>query len=114
MPIPRWAKVRPVAVGKWRLDILIVVGVQQNGDKLMVACTRYSGDDLDTRAIDPSQWKMTRRRWTGVRPMAAAIRHAFFSSRAKTNLYLKLVGQIGKNRITVSTQWTNSGLMAMS
>ena len=33
------------------MDILMVVGVQQAGDRLMVACTRYSGDNLDTGAI---------------------------------------------------------------
>ena len=35
-------------------------GVQQTGDKPMVAFTRYLGDDLDTRALHPSQRKMTK------------------------------------------------------
>ena len=39
-------------------------GVQQMRNRSMVACTQYSGDDLDTKAIHLSQQKMTKRQRT--------------------------------------------------
>ena len=40
-----------------RVDVPMALGMQQTEDKPMAACTRYSGDDLDTEAIHPFQWK---------------------------------------------------------
>ena len=65
-----------MVMGTRRIDILIAIRVQQTGDMLIAAYTRYSGDDLDTRAIHPSQWKITKRQWTGIRPIVVGTRHA--------------------------------------
>ena len=95
--------VKLVAVGTRRMDIPMSMGVQQTGDRPMAACTRYSGDDLDTEAIHPSQRKMTKRQQTGIRSMVAGTQNADFDLRAETNSYLKLVLQMGKSMITAST-----------
>ena len=57
------------------MDIPMVVGVQCMGNKLMVACGQYSGDDLDTKAIHLSQRKMKKRQQTGIKPMAAGTQY---------------------------------------
>ena len=80
---------RPVAVGTRQIDVSMAMGVQQTGDKPMAICTQYSGDDLDTRSLHPSQQKMTKRQRTGITPMVAGTWHGDFSPSAKTNLYLK-------------------------
>ena len=36
-------------------------GTTADGDRPMVACTQYLGDDLDIKVIHPSQQKMTKR-----------------------------------------------------
>ena len=80
----------------------------------MAACTRYSGENLDTEAIRPSHLKMTKRQWMGIRPMAIGTQHEDFGPRAESNSYLKRARQMGKSLITASMQWTDFGLMAMS
>ena len=55
----------------------------------MAACTRYSGDDLDTRAIHPSQRKRTKRQQMGIRLMATGTQNVDLDPRAEANLYLK-------------------------
>ena len=53
---------------QWEHDEQIfqmAVGMKWTGDRPMAACTRYSGDDLDTGAIHPSQQKMTKRQQMG-------------------------------------------------
>ena len=77
----------------------------------MAVCTRYLGADLDTGAIHPSQWKMTKRQQTGNIPIAAGTQCSDFGLRAETNLYLKRVRQMGKSLITTSTKRTDFGLM---
>ena len=72
IPIPRQVEARLVVVGPRQTDVSIAMGMQRTRDRLMAACTRYLGDDLDTRAIHPSQRKMTKRQQTGIRPMAAS------------------------------------------
>ena len=89
IPIPRRATARLVAMGTRLLDFSITVRMQGTGDRPMAACTRYSGDNLDTGAIHPSQQKMTKRQPTGIRPMATGTRHVDSSPRAETNPYLK-------------------------
>ena len=80
----------------------------------MAACTRYSGDDLDTGAIHyPYQQKMTKRQWTGIRLMAIGTQHADFGPRVEANPYLKQAQKMGKSRITVSMQRTNSDMMVV-
>ena len=54
IPIPRWTGIKPEALETWRIDISMGVGVQLKGDSLVAICTRYSGDDLDIKAIHPS------------------------------------------------------------
>ena len=71
------------------MDVPMVVGVQQTGDKSMATRSQYLGDNLDTRAIRPSQRKMTKRQRRGITPMAAGTWHVDLGPRAKTNLYLK-------------------------
>ena len=61
IPILRQAGARLVVVGTWQIDVSMVVGVQRMGDKPMAARTLYSGDDLDTGALHPSQWKTTKK-----------------------------------------------------
>ena len=68
----------------------MAIGVQQIGDRLEAACTPYSSDDLYIEVTHLSQWKMTKRQWTGSRPMATSIQRTDFSPKAETNLYLKL------------------------
>ena len=46
--------------------------------------------------------------------LAIGTRHTDFSPRLEDNLYLKQVQQMGKSLITVNTQRTDSGLMAVS
>ena len=92
----------------------MVVGVQRTGDISIGAYTWYSGDDLDTKAICPSQWKMVKRQRTGIRLMATGTWHVDFGPRAKTNSYLKQPCQMGKSLITASTKLTNFGRIAMS
>ena len=65
--------------------------VQWTGNRPMATCTRYSGDELDTKAIHPSQQEMIEKQWTGIRSMAAGTRQMNFGPRAKTNFYLKRV-----------------------
>ena len=81
----------------------MAVGVQQMGDRLMAACTRYSGDDLNIEVTHPSKWKMTKRLQMGNRLVAVDTQHEGFGPKAKTNLYLKRVWQMGKSLITAST-----------
>ena len=78
-----------MAVETQRTYILMVVGVQQTEDRLMAACTWCSGDDLDTGAIHPSQWKTTKRQQMVVRLMAIGAQQVNFGPRAETNSYLK-------------------------
>ena len=113
IPIPRWAGARPVVVGTGRTNFSIAMGMQQTGDRPMVACTQYSGDDLDIRAIHPSQWKTTKRQWMEIRPMAVGTRHMDFGLRAEANPYLKRAQQMGNSLIPASTQWINSDLMVV-
>ena len=61
IPILRQTGVRPKATRTQRVDNPTIVGGQQIEDRLEVACTRYLGDDLDTRAIHPYQWETTKR-----------------------------------------------------
>ena len=114
IPIPRWVGIRLVAAGTWQMDILIVVGMQQTGDRPIAACTQYLGDDLDTGAIYLSQRKTAKRQPTGIKLMAVGTRHVNFSLRAKTNSYLKRGQQMGKSLINANTQWIDFGLMAVS
>ena len=60
IPIPRWVGIGPVVVGTRHTDIPMAVGVQRTGGRPMAACTPYSGNDMDTGAIYPSQQKMTK------------------------------------------------------
>ena len=53
IPIPWWIEASPATLGTQRTNFLIVVVMQQMGDKPMATCTRYLGDDLDTGAIHP-------------------------------------------------------------
>ena len=114
IPIPRRMGIRPEAIGTWRMNIPMAVGVQQTGDRPVVACTQYSSDDLNIEVTHPSQWKMTKRQQTGNRPMAAGTRRADFSPRAETNLYLKRARKMGKSLITANMQRTNFDLMVVS
>ena len=82
IPIPWWAGAKPMAMGTQQTDFLMATGMQWIEDKPMAACTRYSGDDLDTRATHLIQWKMTKRQRTRVRLMATSTRHADSNSRA--------------------------------
>ena len=59
--IPRWAGIIPEVAGTQRMDIPMAIGVQQMRDRPVVACTRYSGDDIGIKAIHPSQHKMTKK-----------------------------------------------------
>ena len=111
--IPRQIGFRPEATRTRWVDNQTVVRVQQTGDRLEVACTRYLGDNLDTRAIHPSQWEMTKRQRTGNRLMASGIRRGDFDLKAEINLYLKRGRKMGKSMITASTQQTDFGLMAV-
>ena len=113
IPIPRRRRIRPEAMGTRWTDILMAMGVQWRGNRLMAACTHYSGDDLDTKAIHPSQQKMTKRQHVGIRLMVAGTRHADFDPRAETKFYLKRARQMGKSLITASTQWTDFSLIAV-
>ena len=92
----------------------MAVGVQQMGDKLVAVCTQYSGDNLNIEVTHPSQRKMIKRQRTVNRLMVVGTRRADFGPKAETNIYLKLVRQMGKSLITASTQWTNFSLMIMS
>ena len=74
------------------------------GDKPMAARTLYSGDDLDTGALHPSQWKTTKKQRMGIRLKAAGTRHADFGLRAETNFYLKRARKIGNSLIPSSMQ----------
>ena len=108
-------RARPVAMGTRRTDVLMPMGMQQMGDRPMAACTRYSGDDLDTGAIHhPNQQKMTKRQWTGIILMAIGTQHVDFGPRVKANPYLKRAQEMGKSQITANMQRTNSGLMVVS
>ena len=89
IPIPWQTKIIPEAVGTWWKDVSIAMVVQWTGNRPMVACTQYSGDDLDTKAIHPSQGKMKKMQRTGIRPMVVGTQYADFIPRAKTNFYLK-------------------------
>ena len=111
--IPRWTGIRLEAMGTLWTDISMAVGVQRIGNRPMAACTQYLGDDLDTKAIHPSQWKTTKKQRMRIRPMAIGTRYANFGPRSKTNFYLKRAQEIGKSLITASTQWTDSGLIAV-
>ena len=62
---------------------------RQIGVKPEPACTQFLGDDLGTRAIYPSQQKMTKRQWTGKRPMVVGLLRANFGPKVETNLYIK-------------------------
>ena len=84
------------------MGILMAVGVQQTGDKPMATQIRYPGDDLDIRAIHPSQRKMKKRQWMGNRPMAVGSQLADFGPRVETDLYLKRARKMGKCLITAS------------
>ena len=103
-----------MVVGTWLMDIPMAVGVQQMGDRLVAACTQYSGDDVDIEAIPPYQQKMTKRQWTGNRPMIVGTRRANFGPSAGINFYLKREQQMGKSLITASTQQIDFGLMVVS
>ena len=93
----------------------MVVVMQRTKDRLMAACTRYSGDDLDTEAIHPSRRRTKKKRQQiRIKLMVAGTQHANFSLRAKTNFYLKRAQQMGKILITANTQRTDSGLMVVS
>ena len=113
IPIPQWMGIRPEAIGTRRTDIPMVVGVQQIEDRSLAACIRYSGDDLDIKAIHLSQQKMTKKQQIGNRPMATGTRRENFSPRDKTNRYLKQVQQMGKRLITTSTQRIAFGRMVV-
>ena len=89
IPIPQWARAKPVAVRTRQTNFLMAVEMQQTRDRLMATGTQYLGDDLDTKAIHPSQQKMTKRQWTGIRLMAAGTRHEDSSLKAETNPFLK-------------------------
>ena len=80
-----------------------VDGAHQIRDRLVAACTRYLGEDLDIEVLHPSQWKKTKRQRMWNRLMAVGTRHANFGPRAKTNLYLKRARKMGKSLITTST-----------
>ena len=90
IPIPRRVDTRPMAMRTRWMNFSMAVGMQRMGDRPMGACTRYLGDDLDNGAIHPSQWKMTKRQRTRIRPMVVGTRHADFDPRTETNAYLKL------------------------
>ena len=92
----------------------MAVRVQRIRNRPMAACTKYSGDDLDTKAIHPAQWKMTKRKRTGNKPMAVDTQHVDFGPRVETNFYLKRAQQMGKSLIIVNTQWIDSSLMVVS
>ena len=82
----------------------MAVGVQQIGDRLVTAWTRYSGDGLDIEAIHSSQRRMIKRKRMRNRLIDAGTRRADFSPRAKTNFYIKRARQMGKSLITANTQ----------
>ena len=113
IPIPQQMGIRLEAVATQQIDISMVLEVRRMRNRSMATCTQYSSDDLDTKAIHPSQWKMIKRQRTGIRLMAVGIWHADFGLRAETNFYLKRARKMGKSLITTSTQWTDSSLMAM-
>ena len=92
---------------------MMVVRMQQTGDRPVAICIRYSGDDLDIKAIHPFQWKTTERQWRGNKPMAEGTRCADLVLRAETNLYLKRARQMGKSLITANMQRTNFDLMVV-
>ena len=102
-----------MALGRRQTDVLMAVGMQWMGYKPMAEYTQYLSDDMDTRALYTSQRKKTKRQWTGIRPTTADTRHADFSPKAETNLYLKRAWQMGNSLIPTSTQWTDFGLMAV-
>ena len=77
--------------------------MQRTGDKPMAECTWYLGDDLDTGAIHPFQWKMTKRQQMRIKLMAVGTRHEDSGLRADTNSYLKQALQMGKSLRTTST-----------
>ena len=90
-----------------------MVRVQQIGDRSEATYTQYLGDDLDARAIHPSQRKLTKRQQTGNSSMNAGPRCVNFDPKAETNLYLKRAQQMGKRLITASTQWMDFGIMVV-
>ena len=101
-------------MGIRRTDISMAVRVQRTGDVLVAACTRCSIDNLDTTVMHLFQRKMSKRQWTRIKPMVVDTRHADFSLRAKTNLYLKRAGQMGKSLIIASMQQTDFDQIAVS
>ena len=86
IPIPWWTAIRPKAVGIGQTYVLMAVGVQQMGDILMAACTWYPGDDLDSGAIHPPQWKKTKRQWMGNKFMIVDTQCADFGPWAEADL----------------------------
>ena len=88
IPIPRWTRIRLEAAGTWQMDIAMAVGVQQTRDRLVATWTRYSGDNLNTRAIHPSQWKTTKRQRTRNRPMVVSAQGADYGPRAEPTFIL--------------------------
>ena len=113
IPIPRRTRIKPEVVGTRRTDISMVVGVRQMGNRPMAACTQYLGHDLDTKAIHPSQRKMTKRQQTRITLMASGTRHADFGPRVESSFYLKRVRQMGKSLLIASTQQTDFDMMAV-
>ena len=71
------------------MNFSMAVGMQQMGNRPMAVGTKYLGDDLDTAAINPSQWKMTKRQQTRIRPIAVGIQYADSGPRVETNPYLR-------------------------
>ena len=84
IPILWWTRIKLEALRTWQTNIPMTIGVQWIGNRSMAACTQYSGGDLDTKAIHPSQRKMIKRHRMGIRSMVLGTWHVDFGPRART------------------------------
>ena len=57
VPTPGWTGARMMAIGMWRTDYPMAIGIKQTRIRLMAIGTQRSGDNLDTEATRSCQQK---------------------------------------------------------
>ena len=113
VPAPQQMKAIPMAVGTWRMDYLMAIGMQQTGIKPMIVGARRSGDNLDTEVIHSYQQKMITMQRMVIRLMVACAQRMDPSPKAEANHYMREAWQKGKSMKNASTQQTNFDLMVV-
>ena len=85
VPTPRRMGARPIAVGTWRTNYTMAIGIQRMGIRPMAVGIQCLSDNSEIKTTHLYYWKMTKKQWSGIKPIAADTQRANFNLRAEAN-----------------------------